>query len=71
MMSDPQPQPGANDDLDDLFADLIGNDASKHAGQYSNDRPVAQTNDMDEEIKVTKKRKPVAKLDEARYATNT
>ena len=65
---DPQPQPGANDDLDDLFADLIGNDASNHTGKYANQASNEQPNDLDEEIKVARKRKPIARLDEPRYA---
>lgn len=65
----PRPQPQTEtDDLDDLFADLIGNDANNHTGQNINQSSNAQPNDIDEEIKVKKARKPIAKLDEDRYA---
>lgn len=56
----PKDAPAATDDLDDLFADL-----NENAGNQSLDQP----DNMDEEIKVTKKRKPMAKLDETRCAT--
>lgn len=63
LSPEPGAGPGANDELDDLFADLIGEDASNDASnQPSRDQP----DNMDEEIKITKKRKPVAKLDESR-----
>ncbi|KAF1348792.1 replication fork protection component Swi3-domain-containing protein [Delphinella strobiligena] len=50
-----------NDDLDNMFADLIREDVNNDNHQ-AND----EFNNMDEEIKITKKRKPVAKLDENR-----
>lgn len=49
---------GPTDDIDGLFDDLLDEDRRDN----KND-----TNNIDEEIKVTKKRKPVAKLDENRY----
>lgn len=65
----PFPQAGLDqhDGLDDLFADMIGNDTNNHNGQYSSrDVNDQHDNNIDEEIQVKKKRKPVAKLDEAR-----
>lgn len=52
-----------NDDLDNMFADLVREDVNNDNHQ-ANDG----LNNMDEEIKIAKKRKPVAKLDENRYA---
>ena len=66
------------DDLDDIFNYDAGIDATfnqpdqdwnaqnNQDDSNANQRPQDQKGDIDEEIKVTKKRKPVAKLDEER-----
>ncbi|KAI9659793.1 MAG: chromosome segregation in meiosis- protein [Bathelium mastoideum] len=78
LLDDPSQQPAERDDLDDLFnQDLSMDDVFKDTN--TNDStlngqpdPKRRNNDsgtglgIDEEIKVTKRRQPIAKLDEAR-----
>ena len=71
------------DDLDDIFNYDAGIDATfNQPAQNWNAQDDANNNDssrqqhdvpenIDEEVKVTKKRKPVAKLDEERYTSNS
>jgi replication fork protection complex subunit Csm3/Swi3 len=72
------------DDLDDIFNYDAGIDATfNQPGQNWSAQDDANNNDtnrlqqhdvpenIDEEVKVTKKRKPVAKLDEERYMPNS
>ena len=67
---EPNPRAGDADDLDDLFNyDPNVEDGSRADQQRINQPPLA--GDMDEEIKVTRKRAPVAKLDEARSASRS
>lgn len=54
------------DDIDGLFDDLLGDNTNGNASTIENRRAENQSKDLDEEIKVTRKRKPVAKLDETR-----
>lgn len=67
-----RPDTHAIDDLDDLFNYDAGMDEIMD-GSRTNDRtaevdPVDQDNaNMDEEVKVTRKRQPTAKLDEERW----
>jgi len=61
------------DDLDDLFNYEAGPDNANSEDRETRTTDRAQqpqlTTNIDEEIKVTRKRAPVAKLDEARYVS--
>lgn len=68
----PNSRPPPQDDLDALFdsdveLDQIRNSANReNKDAADNDKPT--TSNLDEEIVITKKRQPIAKLDEERYA---
>jgi replication fork protection complex subunit Csm3/Swi3 len=71
------------DDLDDIFNYDAGIDATFNQSRQdwtaqddannndTNRQPHDVPENIDEEVKVTKKRKPVAKLDEERYVPNS
>lgn len=64
----------AHDDLDNLLdydeaVDDFWKDLPDTNGSNTNNAPEAQK-DMDEEVKMTKKRKPNPKLDQDRYVWN-
>lgn len=70
----PRAAPEPADDLDDLFnydagIDAVFNDADGTNNTVQTDNRVAAEpiRDIDEEIKITRKRQPIAKLDEPRY----
>lgn len=66
--------PGRADDLDDIldYDDAVNDfwkdlpDANNDGTNKTNNQPAEETN-MDEEVKVTKKRKPNPKLDQDRF----
>ena len=66
--------PGRADDLDDIldYDDAVNDfwkdlpDANNDSINKTNNQPAEETN-MDEEVKVTKKRKPNPKLDQDRF----
>jgi replication fork protection complex subunit Csm3/Swi3 len=74
------PNPVDNDDLDQLFdldttlEDIFGTrnnvDTSTKRGPSNEKSRDAEALGIDEEIKITKKRQPIAKLDATRYVTH-
>lgn len=73
--SDRAPSPGNVDDLfdydaglDEIFKDNPTTASNADASKPATGDPTALGLGLDEEVKVTKKRQPAPKLDEARYA---